>query len=295
MPNRQEHQQEVRNYLQQHFPTRDWTFSLPQGSGMETYFVQSNEQNYFVKVGAPTEPYLVMADIGLTPPILSYGTLESGPSIIIQPLIAGRVPSRTDYRNQLKRVAAIIHKMHNHLRLQQALDPASSNSHKDVGLQAWNALRQKWDRYKAQVPNVAEFVDLSLDELDSQIKRFSTTGLVASHNDICNANWLFAADENIYIVDLDSMSLDDPAFDIGALLWWYYPPELREQFLDIAGYRYDDEFRSRMQVRMALHCLSITLPREQSFDHFNSEHYDEALQDFRAVLGGRENPQGYTA
>jgi hypothetical protein len=89
--------------------------------------------------------------------------------------------------------------------------------------------------------------------------------------------------------------MDDPACDLGALLWWYYPPDLRGSFLDIAGYPGDQEFNLRMRVRMALHCLSITLPREQSFDRFNPERYHEALEDFRAIVDGKENPQGYLA
>jgi hypothetical protein len=87
--------------------------------------------------------------------------------------------------------------------------------------------------------------------------------------------------------------MDDPAHDMGALLWWYYPPELRQQFLDIAGYRYDDEFQYRMRVRMAMHCLNILLPRVGSFDKFDPERYEDSLDDFRAILDGRENPQGY--
>lgn len=45
------------------------------------------------------------------------------------------------------------------------------------------------------------------------------------------------------------------------------------------------------QTRM--HCLHITLPREQGFDEFDPASYAEALTDFRAVLAGDENPQGY--
>jgi hypothetical protein len=56
------------------------------------------------------------------------------------------------------------------------------------------------------------------------------------------------------------MSLDDPTLDVGAILWWYYPPELRQEFLEIVGYAHDKEFSSRMQVRMAMHCLNIILP-----------------------------------
>ncbi len=63
--------------------------------------------------------------------------------------------------------------------------------------------------------------------------------------------------------------------------------------MDVAGYPYDDEFKFRMQIRMAMHCLHITLPRKQSFDSFDPGDYDESLTDFRAILAGKENPQGY--
>jgi thiamine kinase-like enzyme len=293
MLDRREHHQEVRSFLQKHFPTNGWSFSLPHGSGTETYFARGNEQEYFVKVGVTIERYLVMAELDLTPPILSFGELENGLSIIVQPLVIGRKPTRREYRHQLERVAALIHKMHHHPRVKGVLSPAPSNLHKDAGLRSLNSLRQKWEHYKAQVPNVAPFVDKSLDYLAQQVNLFSTEGLVTSHNDICNANWLFADNGKIYVIDFESISVEDPALDMGALLWWYYPPALRQRFLDIAGYVYDEEFRFRMQIRMAMHCLSITLPREQSFDRFDDEHYSEALNDFRAILAGKENPQGY--
>lgn len=69
--------------------------------------------------------------------------------------------------------------------------------------------------------------------------------------------------------------------------------ELRQPFLEVAGYRYDDEFKFRMRVRMALHCLDILLPRKNSFDEFEPDGFEEALQDFKAAVEGRENPQGY--
>jgi len=293
MPDRQKHRQELQSFLQKSFPDKDWIFSMPSGTGMETYFVQGSQQSYFVKVGAAVERYQVMAEIGLTPPILASGQLEGGTSIMVQPRIQGRNPSRKDLREQLEKVARLIHVMHNAARVKETLQPASSSRHKDAGLHALNSLRHRWQRHKPFVLNVAEFVEKSLGELESQIGQFYTEGLVSSHNDICNANWLFAPDGAIYLVDFESMSIDDPACDLGALLWRYYPPELRGQFLEIAGYPYDDKFKFRMQIRMALHCLSITLPREGSFDSFDPECYEEALVDFRAILEGGENPQGY--
>ena len=293
MPHRQEHQAEVLRYLQVHFRIRDWSLSLPHGRGMETYSASGNGQAYFVKVGAPVERYLAMAELGLTPPILVHGELEGGSSILIQPFIEGRRPSPRDFWVNLQNVAALIHKMHNHSRAKGILQTASSSHFRDAGLQALNRLRSKWEQFQAHVPTVAQFVDSSLEQLAHQVRRFSGEGLVVSHNDICNANWLFASDGKIYIVDFESMSMDDPAADMGALLWWYYPPELRQRFLEIAAYPYDDKFKFRMRVRMAFHCLSITLPRANSFDQFHAESFGESLRDFRAVLEGKENPVGY--
>ena len=293
MTDRQRHRQEVQSFLQRHFSIQDWDFSIPHGTGMETYVVQASEQRYFVKVGVAVERYQAMADIGLTPPILACRQLESGSSIIVQPLINGHNPSRRDYREQLEKVAALIQRMHSDPRVRAKLSSVPSRLHKDAGFSALNSLRKRWEHYRAEVSDVAGFVDQSLDTLESQIGKFSTEGLVCSHNDICNANWLFTDNGDIYVVDFESMSMDDPAFDLGALLWWYYPPELRRKFLDVAGYPYDSDVMFRMRVRMALHCLSITLPRERSFDKFNPKRYDEALVDFRAILDGKENPQGY--
>ena len=293
MSDRQRHRQEVQSFLQRHFPIEDWDFSIPHGTGMETYLVQGSEQRYFVKVGVAVERYQAMADIGLTPPILACRQLESGSSIIVQPLINGHNPSRKDYREQLEKVAALIQRMHSDPPVRATLSSVPYSLHKDAGFSALNSLRKRWEHYRTEVPGVAGFVEQSLDELESQIGKFSTEGLVCSHNDICNANWLFTDNGDIYVVDFESMSMDDPAFDLGALLWWYYPPELRRKFLDVAGYPYDSDVMFRMRVRMALHCLSITLPRERSFDKFNPKRYDEALVDFRAILDGKENPQGY--
>ena len=293
MLDRQEHQQEVRAFLQKNLSIHNCAFSLPRGRGMETYFIQENERRYFVKVGAPIERYLSMAEIGLTPPVLVFGQLESGLSIVVQPFLAGRRPTQIDYCDELEKVAALIRTLHHHPQIREILQVASSGLHKDAGIQALGHLRQKWERYKTQVPAVAKFVDNSLEYINQQVNLFPSEGLVGSHNDICNANWLFTSDGKIYIVDFESMSMDDPALDMGALLWWYYPPELRKRFLKIAGYRYDNEFKFRMQVRMAMHCLSITLPREQSFDSFNPNNFSESLKDFRAILDGKENPQGY--
>jgi thiamine kinase-like enzyme len=293
MQNRQQHQHELRTFLRETLSVHTPLFSLPQGSGMETYIVEGNGHRYFIKVGASIERYSAMADLGLTPPIVIAGHMEYGTTILIQLWLAGQTPSKRDFQERLEGVAAVVHKMHHHPRLSGLLPDPPSSHYKDAGLRMFVELRQKWERYKAQVPSISGFVDHHLDDIPRQTELFSGEGLVASHNDICNANWLFTPEGQIYILDFESMKMDDPAADMGALLWWYYSPEMRRHFLDAAGYPTTEEFIFRMRVRMAMHCLLITLPRQGGFDTFYPEHFSEALIDFRAVLAGEENPQGY--
>ncbi len=294
MPDRSQHQQEVRSFLERHFAGQSWEFSLPAGTGSETYLARSPAQSCFVKLGAQAARYQAMARIGLTPEVLAAGSLEDGTSILVQPFVNARTPTRRDYRIHLEQFATAIARMHASPEIKKVLPPAGSALCRVRGMEMLARLQQRWERYKAQVPGEAGFIAESLKMLEQQLQGFQGAGLVASHNDICNANWLLSPDGHLYLIDLDSMELDDPAFDIGATLWWYYPPELRRRFLLIAGHANDRTFENRMRVRMTMHCLSISLPRDYSFDRFNPAVFAGRLTDFRASLAGAENPQGYT-
>ena len=188
---------------------------------------------------------------------------------------------------------SFIRTTHHSPEVRRVLPAASGDTYREIGLETLAGIQHRWQRYRSQVPQVAEFVDASLAYLAQQVASFQGGGLVASHNDICNANWLITPGGRLYLIDLDSMALEDPALDTGATLWWYYPPGLRRRFLEISGYPDDEAFELRMRVRMAMHCLHILLPRQQSFDCFDPDTFPQALVDFRAALAGEENPQGY--
>ena len=290
---RQLHQLEVQFFLREHFPSQAWEFSLPKGTGSETYFAQNNERSCFIKLGAQADRYQTLASLGLTPEVLAAGLLDDGTSILVQPFVAARTPTRRDYQIHLEQFATAIARVHSNPSIKKVLPRASSELYRELGLEALARIRQKWSRYQAQVPQTAGFIEESLELLGQQVQDFQGAGLVASHNDICNANWLIDPDGHLYLIDLDSMQWDDPAVDIGATLWWYYPPELRQKFLTIVGHADDRAFENRMRVRMTMHCLNICLPRENSFDQFDPAAFSGRLADFRACLASEENPQGY--
>jgi thiamine kinase-like enzyme len=293
MQDRQLHRQEVESFLHEHVGGTGWDLSLPHGWGNETYFAGSSAGECFIKLGARIPIYQAVAALGLTPEVLAARFLEDGTSILVQPYIAGKTPSRQDYRTHLEQFAAIIRTVHHSPQVRQVLPAASCDTYREIGLETLAGIQHRWQGYRPLVPQAAEFVDASLAQLAQQVAGFQGAGLVASHNDICNANWLLAPEGRLYLIDLDSMALEDPALDIGATLWWYYSPELRRRFLEISGYPDDEAFGQRMRVRMAMHCLHILLPRQQSFDGFDPAAFPQALFDFRAALAGEENPQGY--
>lgn len=289
-----QHHQEVLAFLQNHFSGQNWELTTPSsGRGHETYIAHNSNDTFFVKLGAQVPYYELMASLDLTPAVIMAGHLEDDTSIMVQAYVNGRNPSWSDFRDYLEPIAAVVDKTHHSPAIKNVLPDGVSEQYKDAGLAAIKRVQQKWELYRPLVPAEAEVVNESLAQLKQEAQSFIGSGLVASHNDICNANWLIATDGRIYLVDLEAMSRDDPAHDLGSLLWWYYPPELRSRFLDRAGHPNDAAFRNRMRVRMALHCLDIILPRAGSFDRFDAGLFPENLTDFRAVVEGKENPRGY--
>jgi thiamine kinase-like enzyme len=292
--NRNRHKAEVISFLKKHIGSQTWEIGLPpHGTGQETYFVWHSDQACFVKLGAEIERYQVMSKLGLSPQVIAVGHLEDGTSILVQPQVSGKKPTRKDFHQYWLKFAESLRITHQSPSLKQILPKRKSNRHEDVGKEILEEIEDRWEEYKSRVPAYTEYVDQSIQYLNEQISQFTESGLVASHNDVCNGNWLVTADGRIYLLDYESMSLDDPALDLGAILWWYYPPEMRDDFLRVAGHRNDDEFRNRMRIRMAIHNLNIVIPRKNSYDRFFAEEFEGELEDFRAVLNGRENPQGY--
>lgn len=293
MDSRQAHRAEVLSYIRRAFPANEWTLSVPRGTGHETYFAHSGSGDLFIKLNSDAMRLSIAGQLGLTPPLLAEGRLSDGTVITVQPRIAGRTPTCADLQARLETVALAVFRLHNSEELKSALPPVASGDYRALALDALQRIRSRWGQFRENVLTEAPSVDRALDLIRERIEGFTGSGPVASHNDICNANWIFDADGRVYLVDMDAMSLEDPACDLGAILWWYYPPYMRDRFLKLAAPVPDPDLPARMRTRMAMHALSITLPREGSFDTFDPTTYQQSLTDFRALLRNEENPQGY--
>ncbi len=286
------HEVEVGACLERTSGTLGWSLALPRGSGQETYVAYDGERRWFIKVGADVGRVLAMSEVGLCPPVVGVEALEDRSVVVVQEFIDGKHPDRLDYRERLENVARIVGEMHRAPGVLGVLLPVVPEGYAEAGIRAVGRVQARWEQVRdGAAAEVADFVEASLDRLEQKIGQFEGDGLVASHGDICWDNWIFATDGRIYLVDLDAMGLDDPALDLGALLWWYYPPELWGRFLGCAGYQDIEQLRERMWVRLALHCLSITLPGPGSFDIFDPATYPSRSGDFRAAPGREGNPE----
>ena len=292
---RDQHLPAVQEFLRQQVANQDWEMARPpHGTGQETYFASGSSGEVFIKLGARVELYQAAAQLGLAPPVIRTGQLEDGTTILVQALLRGRKPSRADFHCHLGQFAESLRILHNSEALQLLLPPRSSDQYRHVGLEMLAGVEQRWQAVAPGLPlPVVKYVEERIAYLRDCLAQFQGGGLAASHNDPCNANWLVTEEGRIFLLDLEAMGQDDPALDLGAVLWWYYPPALRSQFLALAGCPEDAAFRERMRVRMAIHNLHILLPRPGSFDRFDPDSFAADLVDFQAVVEGRENPQGY--
>jgi thiamine kinase-like enzyme len=293
-PASETHKNQVIVFLQKAVKNQQWLIEHPPyGRGQETYFARSAEDSFFIKLGADTRRYKIMSGMGIAPDVIATGLLEDGSSILVQQWVSGRMPSRQDFREQMHAFAHILLLTHQSENLKGVLPQFSSQDYKSAGVAMIAVVEKRWLKIKPHVLALSDEVDQKIQYLKDHVEQFTGSGLVASHNDVCNGNWLIAQDGRIYLLDYEMMALDDPAADLGAILWWYYPPEMRGDFIGMAGYEDNKEFRFRMRIRMAVHALNIILPRADSFDRFSSEMFGDALVDFRALVAGEENPQGY--
>jgi len=291
---RNQHQNEVLTFLQAQLSRQDWEIGLPpHGTGHETYYARGGGQGYFVKLGVQLERYHAMASLGLTPPVITHGAMADGTPLLVQPLLAARNPTRRDFHQYLDQFASALGQMHHSRELLESLPGNHSDSYRGAGLSALAQVRARWETHKFQAPSSVAYIDETLVKLEDRIQGFGEGELAACHHDVCNANWLVSEAGCVYLVDLEAMGPDDPAVDLGPLLWWYYPPDLWPRFLEMAGYAKDKDLHRRMQVRMALHCLHIILPRVGSFDRLRVDWFQDVMEDLRAVMDGKGNPKGY--
>jgi len=134
---------------------------------------------------------------------------------LVQEHISGRIPSRSDFQKKLAIFAQIIRDTHQSEHVIRILPERDIESYSQAGLDIIECISRRWKKFRSQVPSVVEYVEEKIEYLKAEVTKFSGSGLVASHNDVCNGNWLIADDGTVYLLDYEGMSLD--AFQDGLL------------------------------------------------------------------------------
>ena len=114
-------------------------------------------------------------------------TLEDGTTIMVQEFISGRTPTRHDYRNHIEDFANAINKIHHCDEIKKTLPKPENDQFSTIGTSVLNDIDKRWNKYNHLVPDSADFVDQGINQLREAVYQFTGSGLVASHNDICNS------------------------------------------------------------------------------------------------------------
>ena len=208
MPERRQNQQQVLAFLQDYFATSDWEFSIPQGSGKEKYLARAatrhGESACFVKLDVNIPVYQTVASLELTPPILASGCLQDGTPLIVQPAVKGRQPTWQDFSIHLDLFASTLQRLHHSPELRSLLAAPASETYRAAGLQFLNNIHLRWEAVKSHFsPEIDSIVLDHLERIAAQLRAAPGGGLVNTHTDPCNANWLLpgAGRAHHFIVD----------------------------------------------------------------------------------------------
>jgi aminoglycoside phosphotransferase (APT) family kinase protein len=274
----------VNEILAKHFPERDWTLrKASEGMSSKGYVATGDGLELFVKLEEHVGAVRRAAELGIAPRVLAAGS-HNGTPYFVQEYLHGTHPDRPWFSRHLPQLADLILRYHNDPALAALFGKEEAPGYVEyIGTELGDLQAQL-----SGLPESSYKAELSplLNELKAQARHLEPAGLVPTHADPNNNNFLLVG-ERIYLLDWDRASLSDPYRDVGPLLWWYVPEEQWPEFF--AAFSPDVEGQAARKVYWwaAWHSCMVAL-------WFARLGYPEFGQpfvvDFAAALHGQANP-----
>jgi aminoglycoside phosphotransferase (APT) family kinase protein len=266
--------------LEQVRPGQAWHLSRPpQGARKPCFVARADGEAIFVKLDVAGAPLARLAELLVCPPLLAYGTTD-GTGWVVQAWLAGTNPIRDWLRSNRSTVARIFHLVHTDAPLRSRIGPTRTIA---ADLALLHARIARCPRDWFTTPDVAS----ALAAWTAESAFLSPLPLVPSHDEPNTTNMLVVA-ERLLLLDWDDATLADPLRDLGPLLWWYFPPDTWEGFLQACDLAWDERMVHRIHWFAARASLEIAL--------WHAEHGDQGdsgfLADFRAAVAGEANLRG---
>ncbi|WP_347300445.1 phosphotransferase family protein [Dolosigranulum savutiense] len=224
-----------------------WTLHPLNGETGQAYMGIKNEQKLFLKRN--TSPFLAALSLeGISPKLVWTKRTSNGDILTAQKWCNGR----TLYKKEMNmvRVAHKLKGVHSSETLKKML--------KRVGGQTYRPEDCLTDYFTGlpvdlrHHPTLAQAIRL----LKKQLETLPVpSDYCVCHGDASHKNWLLSDEQELYLVDWDSVVLADPAFDIGQYMARYYPQIDTTQWL----YAYDKQLTESFRKRIDWYRLMVSL------------------------------------
>lgn len=275
---------QIDEILTSHFPKRKWLLrEASEGLTSKGYIATSDDLGLFIKFDVDARVLHRVAELGIAPTVLAAGS-HNGSTYVVQEFLHGTHPTRAWFSLNLPRLADLIQTYHGDPVLATLLGTGNSLEYRDY-------IDSQFKGFEAQLAGLpessykAELTPL-LAELKHQARSFDPVGLVPTHADPNNNNFLLTGDK-IYLLDWDGASLSDPIRDVGPLLWWYVPAEKWPEFFAAFSIEKSEQnerkvywWAARQSCMVALLFASLGYP----------QYGLPFIADFRAALHEQANP-----
>jgi aminoglycoside phosphotransferase (APT) family kinase protein len=276
--------QQVIEILTSHFPGRDWALrTSTEGMSSKSYIATGGDLQLFIKINADTTALRHVAELGIAPRVLAEGT-QDGSRYVVQEFLHGTHPDRPWFSRHLPELANLIQVYHLDQGLAALLGKGQTLAYQEHLDGRLNELGVQLASLEAS-SHKAELTPL-LAELRDQARTFESAGLVPTHADPNNNNFLLVGDK-IYLLDWDGVSLSDPIRDVGPMLWWYVPAETWPEFFAAFHVEWSKQIEHKVYWWAAWQSCWVALL-------FATAGYPESAEpfiiDFRAALHGQPNP-----
>lgn len=206
----------------------DWDIRPAGGLTGHAYVAEKRGKRLFLKRN--TSPFLaVLSAEGIVPKLVWTKRMENGDVVTAQEWLEGR--ELTHQEMQQEQVAELLHKIHHstellHMLMRLGKKPVTSD-------ELFKIINKKL--HDLNIMHNHEDIGIALRRLEQLLPKTREQHLVVCHCDLNHNNLILTTDNDLFLIDWDNATIQDPISDYGMLLNGYVPKENWNAWLEKYG------------------------------------------------------------
>lgn len=246
-----------------------WNVKPAGGSSGEAYIAWLGERKIFLKRNS--SPFLaVLSAEGIVPKLLWTKRLENGDVITAQKWVNSRELRAKDMGEP--QVAELLSKIHSSAELLDMFQRIGNKPRTPELIV--KELESSYKNLVEKHPSMAE----ALSYMKEELPQITPAKMVVCHGDMNHNNWIVNGRGDLYLIDWDSASVRDPAYDVGLLLHEYIPEKEWTAWLDHYGLSLTETLKTKMNWYVVSHALEQAIEHQRKNDLLTASQWVTYLQ-----------------